>query len=682
MSLEDNNGTQYYSLSCRVPSDSGLVLDANNGSQYYYKEPNDYILWGQDSFYPGLEYNNDEFPYYYQCNRESDPSLNLILNNGSAFYYNSAFNCIGWCNNTPVDPIMPEGAVGLWYADEYSTFPRPHIPNEMSTIPVSSMSLLSVPRRQFSHSTWTKSGIVATDVGLLGPDGTNQASLLSCGPTSWNLAPELSPTLAAGTYTLGVWIRSHTEVDQQFQMWFITGNTLSPVRTATSEWTRFTLTATVPAGVVAIRPLISVLSGAAMLEICDLELFAGNSDLHQPLGGHMSIGITGRATTLPTFSASMVDFSINGYGEVQLPTSFNTTNFTAIAVTEKVVEGGTYQSYLADLRPAQWPKFASMFENPTQRPAGLINSVVGVPPSPPLGDNLWKFLNKGTHMVASRYNGFKYDIFLDDVQMFTQPVSTTGPTISDFDVMRLGGFKSGRKLVALALYARTLTNTEIREAYASIKLRASENNILMLGDTTNRIIAFEGESLTAGNGVIPTYANLYAADQTDQFFASMVAQSGSYLNASIGTPNLPSRVVGLDAIIPSNRNGRIFTLSVQISNDLLPSANRTPEQFMADLIDYLSARRAAGWDRIILATILPRRNSNYASFNTKRDIINPIIRTWVGLHCDAIADFAGNPTMGPQAAADDVSLYYDGVHPTLAGQTIMTEIFRDAYNSL
>lgn len=583
---------------------------------------------------------------------------------------------------TPYNPQMPAGAVGLWYADQYSTSPRPHVPNTASTTPTTGISLLSAPRRQFTHSVWTKTLITATDPGLPGPDGKNEASLLTCAAGSWHLMPELTPTLPAGQYTLAVWVRSNSGADQQFQMWFVTGNTLSPVKTATSTWTRFTLTATVSAGSVSIRPLIAVGGAAATLEVCDLELFAGTQDLHQPLDGHFVVGLTGRSTALPTFANGMLDFSVNGFGEIQLANAFNTTNYTAIVVTEKVAEGGTYQSYLSDLRSGQWPKFTAAFESPAQRPYARMNSLTPIPPSPPLGDHLWKLLNRGVHMVTSRYNGAKYDIFLDDVQMFSQPAVTTGPTISDFDVMRLSNLKTGRKLVALALYDRTLTDAEIREAYDALKVRAFESGITMAGDTANRIIAFEGESLTAGNGIIPTYANLYGADQTDQFFGSMVAQSGSFLTVGAGTPNLASRAATLDAILPAKRNGRVFTLCVQISNELLPSANRTAEQYLADLITYLAARRAAGWDRIILATILPRNQTTYASFNAKRDIANPVMRTWVGTHCDAIADFAADPTMGPQAAAADTSLYYDGVHPTLAGQTIMKEIFRAAYDSI
>jgi len=103
MAITDNNGTQYYAISCGVPSDGDLNVNSNNGSRYMYKVANDYILWGQEDFYPGLEDNNSQFPYYYQCYRESDPWLDLENNNGTAFYYNSACNCITFCEDPFID---------------------------------------------------------------------------------------------------------------------------------------------------------------------------------------------------------------------------------------------------------------------------------------------------------------------------------------------------------------------------------------------------------------------------------------------------------------------------------------------------------------------------------------------------------------------------------------------------
>ena len=108
MSLEDNNGTQYYFISCNVPSDVGIDLESNNWTGYYYDVANDYILYGQsDAVYPQPSNNNAPTTYYLlSCDVPSSPGLDLQANNGTSYYYNSAFNCVKWCEGALVLTIL------------------------------------------------------------------------------------------------------------------------------------------------------------------------------------------------------------------------------------------------------------------------------------------------------------------------------------------------------------------------------------------------------------------------------------------------------------------------------------------------------------------------------------------------------------------------------------------------
>ena len=108
--------------------------------------------------------------------------------------------------------------------------------------------------------------------------------------------------------------------------------------------------------------------------------------------------------------------------------------------------------------------------------------------------------------------------------------------------------------------------------------------------------------------------------------------------------------------------------------------------FLSDYAAYCDARRAAGW-KVAVVTILPRISDVSDSFNSRRSTINAAIATWVGVHCDAIVDFAADPTMGPNSAANGVSTYNatyyaDGVHPTNAGHVILETVYRAVINSL
>ena len=68
---------------------------------------------------------------------------------------------------------------------------------------------------------------------------------------------------------------------------------------------------------------------------------------------------------------------------------------------------------------------------------------------------------------------------------------------------------------------------------------------------------------------------------------------------------------------------------------------------------------------MVVSTQLPRA---VASYNAQRNIVNATIRTWLGIHCDAIADFAADPIVGIDAAGFDASIIYDCTHPAFLTQ--------------
>jgi len=99
MAFESNNGTQYHPISCGVESISTFpdAPETNNGTTYYRISSNEYILWGQDNTYIHPSANNGTDEYFYECERPTDSDWTLSANNGTAFYYSSAFNCVSFC---------------------------------------------------------------------------------------------------------------------------------------------------------------------------------------------------------------------------------------------------------------------------------------------------------------------------------------------------------------------------------------------------------------------------------------------------------------------------------------------------------------------------------------------------------------------------------------------------------
>ncbi len=103
MSLESNSGSEYYGIPIGVKSLSPN-LSSNIGTSYYWLSCNDYILWGQDLFYPHSSSNSVLSYHFLQCNVPSDGNLVLSANNGTKYYYSSSFNCVPF-----------EGNQSVWY---------------------------------------------------------------------------------------------------------------------------------------------------------------------------------------------------------------------------------------------------------------------------------------------------------------------------------------------------------------------------------------------------------------------------------------------------------------------------------------------------------------------------------------------------------------------------------------
>jgi hypothetical protein len=120
MSFQSNNGSFYYEIPCGVPSESGLNLDSNNGTQYFYRESNDFILWGQNVTYPQPSTNNGTQYYFHVCVAPTDENFSPTANNGSSFYYSPEFNCVSFCEN--VGPTPDVGFVFVFNDDNFQIF--------------------------------------------------------------------------------------------------------------------------------------------------------------------------------------------------------------------------------------------------------------------------------------------------------------------------------------------------------------------------------------------------------------------------------------------------------------------------------------------------------------------------------------------------------------------------------
>jgi hypothetical protein len=573
---------------------------------------------------------------------------------------------------------LPSGALGIWYTEQYVASPRPHIPNSLGSISTPA-NLFPPGRRLLANAEWWRqSNVTLTDDAVADPLGATEAAT-SVGTGNWYVGvASLGYNLPAGTYTVAVNAKRNTGSDQDFAFSADNGVTRSSVKTATSAWQRFSFTFTLAISTLMSKVLLCSKDGVAdsNLQIVDFELYSGSVDLGpQACGGQLILGANAYDTR-PSYSSAVLDLTANGYGIIQLPSAVTATTFTAQAVISKTADGSTDQAFLSKVQDSSVSAFSELNAVPTSIKSGGFNVALAEGQFQLAG--LWPLKNNGFHLLTHRYDGVKQELFLDDIRLFVRKVSLSPVSLRDLfvNIVNHTSLFGGLKYFGIGLWDRSLSDLEIRQSFAVWKARAAPNAVVLSGDTANRIYAVEGDSISCTSAL--AYPYVYGANANPIVYGSNFAQSGN------GLANLIDREPYLDAIIPPAKNGRKFILSILIgANDLSQQAGTdavAAANWSAKLATYCDARRAAGW-LVVLCTILPIINPAGAVHNARRAIVNPTILSWVGVHCDAVADFTVT-TMGPDAAASDVSLFYDGVHPSTAGHAILEAVTRPLINAL
>jgi hypothetical protein len=560
-------------------------------------------------------------------------------------------------------PMMPSGAIGIWYADEYQANPRPYIPNSIS-VGGTSANLFAAPRRVFSNTFpfWQYTGATITDEDVIAPDDSNDATSIVAA-ANWYLGTKASYNIPAGTYTMAISAKRHNTDHHSFSFSKDNAVTRSSTMVTSNRWQRFSYTFTLDSPTNNAALVICSYDGVTgvNMHICDFELYAGSSDLGPSVpSGHLYLG-SNAFDPRPTCSGSELNLSSVGWGQIQLASGFTATAATTIALVSKVSAGSAYQAWISKMQ--NYTHFSGYTEV-SNAPYRGINGTAIINEA-----GLWNLLNKGYHAFTHVYNGSSTQFWLDDILLFQIPGALTAQTVRDFfvGIVTDTTLSSGLKLFGMALYNRALSNAEIRDAYSSLATHAIENGLT--ATPAPRIYVAEGDSITQASGAT-SYAHKFGANALPAVFGNVVALNGS----TIAT--MAARAATLDAILPPSVAGRKFILSVMIGrNDLLTLGTAT---WLVNLAAYLDARRAAGWI-VVLGTILP---STAVGFNAARNTANSTLTTWVGLHCDAIANFAADATMGPDAAASNVTYYSDGTNPTNAGQVLLEAVIRPVINAL
>lgn len=565
---------------------------------------------------------------------------------------------------------LPSGAWGVWYADQYVSSARKYIPNAVgaTTAPVSKWG---ATRRSFSDQFfWNNSNsVTVTDDAGTAPDSTNEASSVVGTGSSWYIGRTIG-SVPSGTYTVAVYVKWLGSSGQAFQI--VTPGS-SPTFTATSSWQRCAVTFAYSGG--SLQIVLESTGTSSSLLICDFELFTGSSDLG-PEASPCGLMTVGKSAWDSTSSASggILDLTASSsFAHIQMPSSVSLGAFTVVSLAQKTGSSTGFVGVLNKPNLA-FNTFGAQLEfgigGQTEPGLGYSGSTTWTPET---YTNYWKFLGTGWHTFTHQYDGAQLSFNLDGGQMLYVTGTRSAPSVRDFMVGTIwnADYGQGWKFAAIAIYQRALSRSEIKQAEAALLAHASASGVTR--SSGPRVLILEGDSITASS---TNYGALVAPNLSPACFGCVFAGPGSSLAA------VNARAATLDKAIPLVKpSGSKYITSILIGrNDY---GSYTPSDYAVAVAGWTSARKAAGWDKVVLVTILP---STASGFNTWRNSVNAIFKGagWATANgVDAICDFAADATMGPDAAASDTSLYPDGTHPsTTAQSTYLEPIYRAVINGL
>lgn len=185
-------------------------------------------------------------------------------------------------------------------------------------------------------------------------------------------------------------------------------------------------------------------------------------------------------------------------------------------------------------------------------------------------------------------------------------------------------------------------------------------------------IVFDGDSLTAGDGIAPVGQFPEGQDYPSQVVAALDPR-GLYYNVGVGGERISVMITNAPTVVD--------TKLLAGANNVVVICGGSNDIWVEDInpysrvVAYCQARKAAGW-KVIVGTIGPRSDVGLpADFDTLRLACNASIRANWQTFADGIADFGADATIGATGASTN-QIYYagDGAHLNANGYAIRASI--------
>lgn len=134
-------------------------------------------------------------------------------------------------------------------------------------------------------------------------------------------------------------------------------------------------------------------------------------------------------------------------------------------------------------------------------------------------------------------------------------------------------------------------------------------------------------------------------------------------------------------VLAAKRIGAVNIVTIRpwayLPADYLSLFGNDANAWAAHITPFLDTYIAAGFMVVCITSY-----ASSAQSNINRAAQDPLIRSWVGTHCTAVADVASDPILGNDATRDDLTYFEPGGHLTDAGQAILYSYFAPVMDSI
>jgi lysophospholipase L1-like esterase len=272
-------------------------------------------------------------------------------------------------------------------------------------------------------------------------------------------------------------------------------------------------------------------------------------------------------------------------------------------------------------------------------------------------DNAW-------HLLTFVRDGAARAFYVDGVQVGTPAAKAGTSELTDFLLFAYSTAASySGRLAELLIY---------RAAHAPEQMGPVQDYLLakwapLFPPAKSDLVTFVGNSLTTG--MFCGNGKTWTAQA-----AAKVPGLARWYNVSKGgitTQGLAALApVTIDGLL-ARGTGRTVLVVWEGTNDL--AVNKATAEVAHEAIKgFCQARKKAGWEKIVVLTVLPRQTGN--DFETRRTALNHLLRQHYAEYADALVDVAASPEIGVAGCEANREYFPDGVHLTAKGNGIVAAL--------